>query len=107
MPALPDNDLPKATHVRLVIIRALGRRNAQSGAVAQVANSVQLDRLRAATVAGWAVAAGHSPDAAALGAAGVLGSPHEASARAGWAISHAHGVMLFSLVSQATTELGT
>ena len=65
-------------------------REAQAGAFARFTDSVQLDGLRVAPVAGRAVATGDPPDAAAVGAGVVFRAAHEADAFADGTIPNSH-----------------
>jgi hypothetical protein len=68
--------------------RLLGE--AQAAALARAADSVHLDGLRAAAVAGRAIAAGNPPGAAAVGAGDVLRTAQETNAFADGAITNSH-----------------
>jgi hypothetical protein len=65
-------------------------REAHAAAFAGFADAVQLDGLRAAGVAGRAIAAGNSTDAAAVGAGRVFGAAHKPDALAAGTVPDRH-----------------
>lgn len=65
-------------------------REAQTSAVTGFADSMQLDGLRAAAVAGRAITAGNPPGAAAIGAGSIFGAAHKPDALAAGTVPDRH-----------------